>query len=326
MKILVTGGAGFVGSIATYELVKSGYEVVVIDNLAQGHRKAVASPAVFIEQDLANEDALDAIFKEHRFDAVMHFAGDTIVGESMTNPRRYFEANLVAPMKLLNVMLKNNVKKIIFSSSSAVYGQAQQIPMTEDHPKLPCNSYGESKFLYERVLKWYYLAYGLKSISFRYFNAAGASENYGEDHNPETHLIPIVLQVALGKRDKIVVFGNDYPTEDGSCIRDYTHVVDIARAHILGLQKIDEFGFEAFNLGSGRGNSVLEVIDVAREVTGQAIAAETGARRPGDIPLMIADTSKAKSSLGWQPEYSQLKQVISSAWKWYKKNPNGYSE
>lgn len=325
-RVLLIGGAGFVGSVTCEELVKRGYEVYVLDNLYQGFKDAIHRKATFLEGTIENESFLDEIFKEHSFDAVMDFAGETLIEFSMTDPYRYFKANDIDGLKVLNAMVKNNVKKFIFSSSSAVYGEAQEIPMQETHPTLPANSYGQSKLIFEQMLRWYYLIHGLKSVSFRYFNAAGASENYGEAHHPETHLIPLVLQVAMGKRGKISVFGDDYPTSDGTCVRDYTHVCDIAQAHILGLEKIDEFGFDAFNLGNGNGYSVQRVIDAARDVTGLPIPSEVVSRRAGDAAVMVASSAKAKRSLGWTPQFPRIEQIIESAWKWHSAHLNGYSK
>lgn len=324
-NILLVGGAGFVGSITCEELIKKKYNVIVLDNLYQGFIEAVHPKAIFIKGSIENEELLESIFKKYDIHAVMDFAGETLIEYSMTDPFRYFKANNIDGMKLLNAMVRNNVKKFIFSSTSAVYGEAQEIPMTEEHQKEPANSYGESKFIFERILRWYYNIHGLKSISFRYFNAAGASENYGEAHDPETHLIPLVLQVALGKREKIFVFGNDYPTKDGTCIRDYTHVIDLAQAHILGMEKIDELEFNAFNLGNGNGYTVNEVIQAARSVTNHPVPSEIIQRRAGDAAVMVASSSKAKSILGWKPKFPNIEQIVETAWKWHRKNPNGYS-
>jgi UDP-glucose 4-epimerase len=323
-NILLIGGAGFVGSVTCEELIKKNYNVIVLDNLYQGFKQAIHPHARFIEGTIEDEVLLDTIFKKYEIYAVMDFAGETLIEFSMTDPFRYFKANIIDGLNILNCMVKHGVKRFIFSSSSAVYGEAEEIPMTEIHRKLPANSYGESKLIFEQILRWYYLIHGIQSISFRYFNAAGASENYGEAHNPETHLIPLILQVALGKRDKILVFGDDYSTKDGTCIRDYTHVCDLAQAHILGFENIDKFGYDAFNLGNGDGYTVMEVIQAAREVTGQQITTEIVNRRAGDAAVMVASSNKAKEKLCWQPQFPKIKQIVETAYNWHKKNPNGY--
>jgi len=325
-NVLLIGGAGFVGSVTCEELVKKGYGVYVLDNLYQGFRSAVHPGAIFIEGSMEDEQLLDEIFIKHQIDAVMDFAGETLIEFSMTDPYRYFKVNDVDGLKVLNAMVRHGVKKFVFSSTSAVYGEAQEIPMQETHRTLPANSYGESKLIFEQMLRWYYLIHDLKSVSFRYFNAAGASERYGEAHHPETHLIPLVLQVALGKREKILIFGNDYPTPDGTCIRDYTHVCDIAQAHILGLEKIEELGYEVFNLGNGNGYTVRQVIEAAREVTGHPIPEEVVGRRAGDAAVMVASSSKAKQVLGWTPRYPSIREIVASAWNWHKAHPNGYQD
>lgn len=324
-NILLVGGAGFVGSVTCEELVNRGYDVFVLDNLYQGFEEAVHPAATFIRGSLTDEMLLDSIFRKYNIDAVMDFAGETLIEFSMSDPYRYFKANIIDGMKLLNAMIRNNVKRFIFSSTSAVYGEAQEIPMTEEHQKEPANSYGESKYIFERILKWYHKIHGLKSLSFRYFNAAGASLNYGEAHNPETHLIPLVLQVALGKREKILIFGNDYPTKDGTCIRDYTHVVDLAQAHILGMEKIDELKFDSFNLGNGNGYTVKEVLQAARDVTHHPIPFEIVPKRPGDAAIMVASSDKARNILGWEPIYPNIEQIVETAWKWHQKHPDGYN-
>lgn len=326
MNILVVGGAGFVGSVTCEELVKMDYNVIVLDNLYQGFRQAVHPKAKFIKGTIEDEYLLDKLFEKYMFDCVMDFAGETLVEFSMTDPYRYFKANIVDGVNLLNTMVKHKVKKFIFSSSSAIYGEAQEIPMSENHQKVPSNSYGESKYIFERILKWYYNIHGIKSISFRYFNAAGASQKYGEAHHPETHLIPLILQVALGQREKIFIFGNDYSTKDGTCIRDYTHVIDIARAHILGYESIDKICYDAFNLGNEKGYTVNEVIETAREVTGCNIPSKIVTRRPGDVAIMVASSKKAKKILNFHPKYSTLNIMIKTAWDWHRKYPNGYNE
>ena len=326
MNILVTGGAGYVGSIVAEELLKKGHEVIILDNLQQGHKGAVAPGADFIFADLCSAEALDGVFQRAKIDAVMHMAAETVVEYSMTDPKRYFHSNIVGGMTLLDSMLKHRVHKLIFSSSAAAYGDPQSIPVEEDHPKLPVNSYGESKLMFERILEWYGKAYGLKHISLRYFNAAGASESLGEDHHPETHIIPNVLKAALSKNSPVSIFGTDYPTKDGSCIRDYVHVVDIAQAHVLALENLEKMNDKAYNLGSGEGYSVLEVVEVARKVTDLEIPVKISARRRGDPAILVASSKRAKSELGWEPKFPQLEPIIESAWNWMKRHPEGYGD
>jgi UDP-glucose 4-epimerase len=324
MNILVTGGAGYVGSIVAEELLKVGFGVIVSDSLQQGHRGAVPPGAEFVCADICDAQALDGLFQRERIDAVMHMAAETVVEYSMTDPARYFHNNIVGGMKLLDAMLKHEVYKLIFSSSAAVYGDPQRIPIQEDHPKLPVNSYGESKLMFERILEWYGKAYRLKHISLRYFNAAGASESLGEDHRPETHLIPNVLRAAWSKNSAVPIFGTDYPTKDGSCIRDYVHVVDIARAHVLALENLQKRHARAYNLGSGEGYSVLEVVEVARRVTGVEIPLRISPRRSGDPAVLVASSKRAKSELGWKPRFPELGTIIESAWSWMMRHPQGY--
>ncbi len=324
MNILVTGGAGYVGSIVSEQLAKQGHEVLVLDNLQQGHHPTIDEDPVFLWFDIDEVDVLEDILVQCRIDAVMHMAAETVVEYSMIDPRRFFKTNIIDGIKLLDTMVKSNVKRIIFSSSASVYGEPESSLIVEDHPKNPVSSYGETKLMFENILKWYGYAYDLKHISLRYFNAAGASENHGEDHRPETHLIPNILKAALNPGKPVDVFGIDYLTHDGSCVRDYVHVVDIARAHILALEKLDEFSGRAYNLGSGKGYSVLEVIDITREVTGVDIPVEIRPRRAGDPAVLVASSNRARVELGWNPEHSTLREIIRSAWKWMKKYPDGY--
>jgi UDP-glucose 4-epimerase len=326
MNILVTGGVGYVGSIVAEELLKKGHEVIILDNLQQGHRGAVAPGAEFVFADICDAEALDGAFQRARIDAVMHMAAETVVEYSMTDPKRYFHNNIVGGIELLDAMLKHEVYKLIFSSSAAVYGDPQSIPVGEDHPRFPMNSYGESKLMFERILEWYGKAYGLKHVSLRYFNAAGASESLGEDHRPETHLIPSVLKAALSKNSPVSIFGTDYPTKDGSCIRDYIHVVDIAQAHVLALENLEKMNDRAYNLGSGEGYSVLEVVEAARKVTGLEIPVRISPRRPGDPAILVASSKRAKSELGWKPNFPELGPIIESAWSWMKRHPEGYGD
>ena len=324
MKVLITGGAGYVGSIVTEELLQNGYQVSVLDNLQQGHRDAVLPEAEFIKADLANNESLDKIFRSGKFDAVMHMAAETVIEFSMTDPKRYFKNNIVNGLTLLDTMLKYDVKKLVFSSSAATYGEPTSIPITENHPQLPVNSYGESKLMFERILEWYGRAYGLKYIAMRYFNAAGASDKLGEDHRPETHLIPNVLKAALFPDKSVSIFGEDYPTKDGSCVRDYVHVRDIAQAHILALTNMSDVNGEAFNLGSGQGYSVKEIVAEAKRITGKPIRVEMKPRRAGDPAVLLASRERATKELKWQPKYTDLETIIDSAWEWMVKHPQGY--
>jgi len=325
MKVLVTGGAGYVGSIVTEELLNSGYQVSVIDNLQQGHCSAVLPAAEFIQADLADKEAVEKTFRAGKFDAVMHMAGETVVEFSMSDPKRYFNNNIVNGIALLNAMLKYNVKKLVFSSSASTYGEPKNIPIIEDDPKLPVNSYGESKLMFERILNWYGRAYGLQYVAMRYFNAAGASEKLGEDHRPETHLIPNVLKAALLPNQRISIFGEDYPTKDGSCVRDYVHVRDIAQAHILALINMKGVTGQALNLGSGEGYTVKEIVAASGRITGKPIRAEIKPRRTGDPAVLLAGHERATKELKWHPEYTDLDIIIESAWRWMRQHPQGYN-
>lgn len=322
MNILVTGGAGYIGSVLTEELARQGHNVIVFDNLTQGHRAAVIPEAVFIHADLGDGEALEDTFQHHAIDAVMHLAADTSVANSMTEPGRFFQNNVACGVDLLECMLKHGVKKIIFSSSAAIYGQPEEIPVAETAPALPINAYGESKLIFERILKWYTQAKGLSSISLRYFNVAGASRRFGSDHYPETSLIPRVIRVALGQVEYLPVFGTDYDTEDGTCVRDYIHVLDIAQAHILALQHLEErAGIKVYNLGNGVGYSVMEVVEIAGKVTGTTIPVKVNARRNGDPACLVASSALARLELGWIPRYHGLESIVKSTWKWQKEHP-----
>lgn len=321
MKVFLTGGAGYIGSVTSELLLDEGHEVVVFDNLGRGHREALDPRATFIEGDLRDRESVADAMAEVKPDAVVHFAAYALVGESMEKPEMYFRNNVVGGINLAEAMIENGVKKIVFSSTCATYGQPDIVPITEDEIQKPQNPYGESKLMFEHTLKWHQQIRGLKPVFLRYFNACGATDKYGEDHDPETHLIPIVLQVALGQRENIKIYGDDYNTLDGTCIRDYIHIVDLARAHILALEK-DVTG--PFNLGTGNGNSVLEVIEACREVTGHPIPAELAPRRPGDPDKLIAGAKKANNVLGWIPEHADIKTIVASAWKWHQAHPNGY--
>jgi UDP-glucose 4-epimerase len=325
MNILVTGAAGYIGSVVTERLIDEGYHVIALDNLQEGHWQALSPGAHFAYADLADLAILDDIFSTYRIDGVMHLAANSLVGESMTNPRKYFHNNVVYGLNLLNSMVQHGVKKLVFSSSAAVYGTPGIVPIAEDVSLAPVNSYGETKVMFEKILKWYGVAYGLHSISLRYFNAAGATPLHGEHHAPETHLIPNVLKVALGKAKYVPIFGKDYETKDGTCVRDYVHVVDIADAHLKALSRIDGAGFRSYNLGSESGCSVLEVVKTTERVTGITIPVSFEPRRAGDPPVLVASSKLAEKELGWSPHYPELETIIKSAWQWQSKFPDGYS-
>lgn len=324
MKVLVTGGAGYIGSVVTKQLITAGESVVVFDNLSQGHREAVHPEAEFVLGDLADRDDVDAVFATHRPDAVMHFASNTLVGESMEQPFLYLGDNVTNGLNLLRSAVDHGVQRFILSSTANLFDEPEAIPIDEDECIVPGSPYGESKFVLERYLRWLDRIYGFRYAALRYFNAAGASTRYGEDHDPETHLIPLVLQVALGQREKIYIFGDDYPTRDGSCVRDYVHVIDLAQAHILALHALDQES-RRYNLGNGQGFSVKEVIEVAREVTGHPIPAEVTERRPGDPAVLIAGSETIREELGWTPQYPALRDIIETAWQWHRVHPHGYT-
>jgi UDP-glucose 4-epimerase len=323
MNVFVTGGAGYIGSICVEELLNAGHNVTVFDNFIEGHRSAVDPRAKFVAGDLTDEELVTRAIKDSKAEAAMHFAAYALVGESMTNPGKYFINNVGNGVKLLNACIANGVKKFVFSSTCATYGPPDRVPMTEDLPQRPINPYGESKLMFEKVLQWYRELHGLEFVALRYFNAAGATEKFGEHHRTETHLIPNVLYVALGQKPECQIFGTDYPTPDGTCIRDYIHIVDLAQAHILALAPGKQ-GF--YNLGNGDGYSVRQVIDVCEKVTGKKIKAVEKPRRPGDPPKLVAAADKAKTELGWKPRLAKLEDIIASAWKWHVKNPNGYPD
>lgn len=316
MRVLVTGGAGYIGSVVTEELVKDGHEVVVYDNLSKGHRGAVVEGAAFVEGDLLDADKLRQTLNDNHTGAVIHMAAFSLVGESVEKPAKYYQNNVVAGLVLLDAMHDCGVSRIVFSSTAATYGEPEKQPIVESDPTNPTNPYGESKLTFERAMHWYEKAYGLRYASLRYFNAAGASEKCGEDHDPETHIIPITLQAATGQRPHVEIFGDDYPTPDGTCIRDYIHVIDLARAHILALDVLSERS-AIYNLGcGGDGYSVRDVIETARRVTGKEIPVRMGPRRAGDPAVLIASSDKIKSELGWQPQFQDLGLIIESAWRW----------
>jgi UDP-glucose 4-epimerase len=325
MRVLVTGGAGYIGSVVTEELVKDGHDTVVYDSLYKGHAPAIDRGARFVHADLADGETLRKALSDHGIEAVIHMSADALVGESCAQPAKYYRNNVVNGLTLLDAMRDSGVGRIVFSSSAATYGQPEKQPIEETAPNNPTNPYGESKLAFENAMRWYEGAYRLRYASLRYFNAAGASESFGEDHDPESHIIPIALQAAAGKREFVEVYGDDYPTPDGTCIRDYIHVIDLARAHILALNVLDE-GSRVYNLGcGGDGYSVNQVIETAREVTGKEIPARIGPRRPGDPAVLVASSEKIKRELGWKPEFQDLRVIIESAWRWMLAHPRGYS-
>jgi UDP-glucose 4-epimerase len=326
MNVFVTGGAGYIGSHVVRLLLEAGHRVRVYDNLAEGHAAAVPEETL-VRGDLMDAQRLVEALDEG-FDCVMHFAAHCYVGESMINPEKYYATNVVAGLRLLTAMRRAGVRRIVFSSSAATYGEPEQIPITEEHPQKPINVYGQTKLDFEHALGFYAGAYGLGYASLRYFNAAGAAPDgaIGEDHDPETHLVPIVLQVALGQRKSVQIFGTDYPTRDGTCVRDYIHVCDLAQAHILAMERIEPGKGGGYNLGNGNGYTVREVIEVARKVTGRKIPAEVGPRRPGDPPELVASSEKIMRELGWKPQYPDLETIIETAWRWHEAHPDGYGD
>lgn len=326
MRIMVVGGAGYIGSVMVEELLKAGDEVVVYDNLSRGHRRAVSPEAAFVEGDLADRDRVEALLRQYAVEAIMHFAAYALVGESMTCPEVYFRNNVGNTLTLLAAALAAGVGKFVFSSTAATYGEPEQVPIQEMDRQVPTNPYGESKLMVEKILGWYSRLHGFRYASLRYFNASGASADHGEDHDPETHLIPLVLQVALGQRDHVEIYGADYPTPDGTCIRDYVHVVDLAQAHILALRALSEKESFVCNLGNGSGFSVREVIETARKVTGREIRAVESLRRAGDPASLVASSEKIKRELGWAPRYAALEDIIESAWRWHRDHPKGYAD
>ncbi|MEP6923662.1 MAG: UDP-glucose 4-epimerase GalE [Pyrinomonadaceae bacterium] len=327
MAILVTGGAGYIGSVTVEDLRANNTEVVVLDNLSRGHRAAVAPEVRFYEGDIGDKNLVKRICAENQIEAVMHFSAFAYVGESVEKPGMYYENNTLHTMYLLDALIEADVKKFVFSSSCATYGEPQYMPLDEKHPQKPESPYGWSKLFVEQILKDYDRAYGLKFVALRYFNACGATATRGEDHAPETHLIPLVLEAALGKRPHIAVFGDDYPTPDGTAVRDYIHVSDLSQAHLLAVEHLQRGGDSEFvNLGNGTGFSVLEVIEAARKVTGKTIKAEVVPRRAGDPSRLIADAAKARNLLGWNPQFADIETIIESAWNWHLANPKGYDK
>jgi UDP-glucose 4-epimerase len=326
LNILVTGAAGYIGSVCAEVLLAHGLPVVAFDNLVQGHRAAVPDAAVFYEGDLAIRSQIEEVFSQHKIDAVMHFAGESLVAKSVREPSTFYAANIGGGVNLLDAMTRHGVRKLIFSSTAATYGEPEIIPIPEDHRKAPINPYGKSKLRFEEILADYRAYTGLAYVTLRYFNAAGASKDRGEAHRVETHLIPRVLDAASGAIPHLDVMGTDYPTPDGTCVRDYVHVLDIADSHLRALQEIDRLAGEAFNVGNSRGFSILEVLDTAERVTHRKIPRKLSPRRPGDPAALVASKEKLKSALGWEASHSSLEEIISSAWEWKQKNPQGYPE
>ena len=322
-KVLVCGGAGYIGSACTEYLLDKGYDVTVFDALITGHRSAVDPRAKFIQGNLENRDLILDVCKKGAFDAIMHFAAFSLVGESMKNPSKYFRNNLANGINLADAAVEGGVKMIVFSSTAATFGQPERVPIREFDRQIPINPYGESKLCFEKVLKWYHEIFGINYVALRYFNAAGATGKYGEDHRPESHLIPIILQALRGKRDKLMLYGDDYETPDGTCVRDYIHILDLAQAHELALSA-PESGH--YNLGTGNGLSVKEIIDAAEKVTGKKVPFEIAPRRPGDPAKLIACSDRARAMLGWKPNYESAEAIIQSAWDWQLAHPEGYAD
>jgi UDP-glucose 4-epimerase len=321
MNVLVTGGAGYIGSICVEELINAGHDVTVLDNLSEGHRSAVDPRAKFAQGNLGQPEFVAQTIKEAKAEAIIHFAAHALVGESMQNPGKYFRNNVGWGLELLDAAVNNGVKKFVFSSTCATYGPPDRVPITEDLPQRPINPYGESKVMFEKILSWYQKIFGLEFVAFRYFNAAGASRKYGEHHRIETHLIPNVLKVPLGQAPHCEIYGTDYPTPDGTCVRDYIHIVDLAQAHMLAMEPGKQ-GF--YNLGNGEGYSVREVIKMCERISGKNIPSIEKPRRPGDPPRLVASAERAVNELGWKPQFPKLQDIVSSAWEWHKAHPNGY--
>ena len=329
MAVLICGGAGYIGSHNVRAFAQKGEEVIVVDNLETGHRASVPEGIKFYHADIRDSGALDKVFAENSIEAVIHFCAYSLVGESMEKPLKYFDNNVGGMISLLEAMHKHKVKRIIFSSTAATYGEPKKVPILETDPTIPTNPYGESKRIMEKMMNWVSRLHDIRYVSLRYFNVAGAwhDGSIGEDHHPESHLVPLILQVPLGKRDHITIYGDDYPTQDGTCIRDYIHTEDLARAHILALEYLRNGGqSDIFNLGSGDGYSVMEMITAARKVTGHPIPAQVGTRRPGDPAKLVADSSKAQEILKWKPEITRMEDIIATAWKWHSSHPNGYND
>ena len=326
MKVLVTGGAGYIGATTVQALLEAGHDVVVYDNLTNGHADAVPKSVKLVQGDVGDRERLDSLFREHRLEAVLHFAALIEAGESMKVPEKFFRNNSSSTLTLLESMLANRVTKLIFSSTAALYGEPDRIPIREEDTLKPTNAYGESKLLVERMLAWFHRIHRFRYASLRYFNAAGSNGRSGELHNPESHLIPLILQVASGQREHISVFGTDYPTADGTCVRDYIHVTDLANAHVLALEALDSHDRLIYNLGNGEGFSVRQVIESVRRITGEPIKVVEAPRRPGDPAVLVASSDKIRKELNWKPKYPQLDQIVSTAWDWMQTHPHGYAE
>jgi UDP-glucose 4-epimerase len=324
VNVLVTGGAGYIGSVVTSELLRAGHSVLVYDNLSRGYRQSIPRGVELVTGDIADRDKLAATITRANIGAVMHFAALIEAGESMQVPERYFRNNTASTLALLETMLEHKVARFVFSSTAALYGEPENVPIRETDTLKPTNAYGESKLLVERMLDWFHRIHGLRYASLRYFNAAGATETLGEAHRPESHLIPLILQVALGQRPSISIYGTDYPTKDGTCVRDYIHVLDLAQAHVLALEALGSHDQLIYNLGNGRGFTVREVIEVARKISGHPIPATETPRRPGDPAVLVASSEKIQRELKWHPQHAELEQIIASAWKWHQAHPNGY--
>jgi UDP-glucose 4-epimerase len=324
MKLLVTGGAGFIGSVVVEQLVGQGHDVVAFDSLKYGFQDAVTPPAKLVRGDILDATALERLFQEERFDAVAHLAAEAFIDDSVRDPGLFYRVNVCGGLNLLDAMLRAGVKRLIFSSTAAVYGQPETIPIPEGAPKNPCNSYGDSKLAFEHILTWYHGAHGVRYISLRYFNACGATERCGESRKRETHLIPIALAAAAGSRNGLDLFGTDYDTPDGTCVRDYVHVADIARAHVLALEAVDRIEPTAYNLGNSDGYSNRQVIRVVQEVVGRSFEVRDAARRPGDPATLVADSSRIQKELGWQPAFPELHRMVETAWEWRRRRPHGY--
>ena len=326
MRVVVSGGAGYIGSITAEKLLIAGHQVLVLDNLSRGHRSGVPDGAGFVEIDVRELAGVAAQLKRFEAECVMHFSASSLVGESMRDPGEYFGNNVVGVIRLLEAMVASGAARLIFSSTAATYGEPEEVPITEAAPVAPTNPYGESKAICERILGWYERVHGIRSIALRYFNAAGASRRHGEDHNPETHLIPLALGAAAGTRGPLAVFGRDYPTPDGTCIRDYIHVEDLAEAHILAMDRMERTELRAFNLGNGSGYSVLEVLQSIERVTGKAVPAADAPRRAGDPARLVASAERARQLLGWKPQKPELDQIVQDAWECMQRHPRGYGD
>jgi UDP-glucose 4-epimerase len=325
MNLLITGGAGYIGSVVAELAVHANHRVVVIDDLRAGSRVAVPAACGFVHGSIGDRVALEEAFALGPFDAVLHLAAEAAVEASVSDPALYFQVNLVESLTLLDAMRSHGVHRLVFSSTAATYGEPQVVPMTEDHPQKPINAYGESKLMFETCLRWYHRAYGLRAVSFRYFNAAGASDERGEARTQETHLLPLVLDAVAGRRGPVLVFGDDYPTPDGTCIRDYVHVLDIAEAHLQALERIDELALAFFNLGSETGYSVRQVIEAVERTLDRRVPWEPAGRRPGDPAALVASAARVRRELGWTPRYSGLDSIVESAWQWRERHPKGYT-